>query len=91
MSNPDVNLAKIFIGTTILIIAILPFSLIIIYLKISAKCKNPEATPKQKPSMSGGKKFGISLLVIAILSGLTAQAINQSYPIQKFQKKKPNS
>lgn len=86
MSYPDANLAKIFIGITILIVAILPFSLIIIYLKLSAKCKNPEAaSPKAK--MSGGKKFIISLLFISILSGLTAQAINQSYPIQFFHKK----
>ena len=87
MSYPDANLAKIFIGITILIVAILPFSLIIIYLKLSAKCKNPEASPSPKAKMSGGKKFIISLLFISILSGLTAQAINQSYPIQFFHKK----
>jgi len=86
MSKPDNILAKSFIALLILTIAILPFSLIIIYLKLSAKCSNPEkSSPKSK--MSSGKKFAISLIVIAILSGLTAQAINQSYPITYFTKK----
>ena len=82
---PDLTAGKIIWGIIILSFAIIPLILITVYFNLSAKCSaasNGIEQPQTKTS--GGKKFFISLIIIIILSGLTAQAINHSYHRQIF-------
>lgn len=82
MGKPDVTIGKIFFWFTLVCLSIIPFTLIIVYMKLSFLCKKNKKNKTGK--ISSGKKFVISLIIICILSGLAAQAINHSYTLTYY-------
>ena len=83
---PDTTIGQIIWGGFLLILAILPLTLISVYLSLSSKCSsaNSDSLPQQPTKKGKSKHIIITFIVIIVLSGLTAQAINHSYHRQLF-------
>ena len=81
---PDTTFGQIIWGGFLLILAILPLTLISIYFSLSSKCSSTNSLPQQPTKKGKSKHIIITFIVIIILSGLTAQAINHSYHRQLF-------
>lgn len=85
MGQPDTRIGQMLFAFTLVCFAVIPFTLIIVYMKLSSLCKNRSNTTKKvKVKVSSGKKFIMSLIFICILSGLAAQAINHSYTVKNY-------
>jgi hypothetical protein len=82
MSEPDLRLGKIFYALWLFLLLFLPISCVLYYMNISKDCASL-AQGKQPTEKKKKDNSNIIMIAIIILSGITAQAINNSYKLMR--------
>lgn len=82
MTEPNIKVAKILFRVMIALAIIGPFTLYMTHKALSARCsKNIAMPPEKKKKKSNTLR---NIIIVSILAGLTAQAMNYSYSFMRF-------
>ncbi len=76
MSEPNILIGKFLFYAIIVAACIGPIILYLSYQGLKARCSRPEPTTEPTKKKSNKKR---NIIIICILAGLTAQAVNYSY------------
>lgn len=81
MIEPNIRFAKFLFMLAIISLFVTPFTTYMVYLNMKSKCYPIQGKIKPPPSK---KKIYITIVIIAVLSGIAAQMMNYSYTFMRL-------